>query len=180
MASYYYLLASLPSLRVGEKMPLQYAAFLERCHGQVSEAVYQRLENLTTLSDEGPFLREWGAFYGVLHEELCYRRKLRLGKKAEPPAVRDADAVRETERALAAKNPLEAEEILLKLEFDRIDRLTAMHYFDDRVLFGYAMKLKLLERKNAFQKEEGRGEFARVFGRIQENIHNMEDLEIQQ
>lgn len=179
MASYYYLIASLPALKTDGKMPFEYGAFLDKCRDQVPPSVFKRLETLTVLSDEGPFLKEWGAFYGELHEELCYRRKLRLGKKAEPPEKRDAAAMREAEKALAAQNPLEAEEILLKLEFDRIDRLTGMHYFDDTVLFGYAMKLKLLERKNAFRKEEGREEFARVFGVIQEKIHNREDLEIQ-
>lgn len=179
MASYYYLIASLPALKTDGKMPFAYGAFLEKCRGQVPASVFQRLETLTVLSDEGPFLKEWGAFYGALNEELCYRRRLRLGKKAEPPKERDAEAVKEAERALNAGNPLEAEGILLKLEFDRIDRLTVMHYFDDTVLFGYAMKLKLLERKTAFRKEEGREEFKRVFGAIQEKIHNREDLEIQ-
>lgn len=179
MASYFYLIASLPTLKTDGKMPFGYDAFVEKCRGQVSSSVLKRLEALTVLSDEGPFLKEWGAFYGALNEELCYRRNVRLGKKAEPPKERDTDAVRETERALNAANPLEAEEILLKLEFDRIDRLTQMHYFDDTVLFGYAMKLKLLERKTAFKKEQGREEFARVFGVIQEKIHNREDLEIQ-
>ena len=49
------------------------------------------------------------------------------------------------------KNPLAAEEMLLSFEFERLDELVGIHYFDDYALIGYALKLKLLERKTSFK-----------------------------
>ena len=56
---------------------------------------------------------------------------------------------------MAAKNPLEAEKILLECEFDNLDSLVGLHTFDDRYLFGYAIKLKLLERQSCFVQFKG-------------------------
>ena len=173
MSSYHYLIASLPTLKTEEEMPFDYGTFLEMCRNTVSASVFSRLQELTVLSGKGPFLSDWAEFYGRLHNELVYQRKLKLGKKANPPSDREENAVTQVRRALNAKNPLEAENVLLDLEFAKIDELTGMHYFDEVVLFGYGMKLKLLERKNAFTKEEGRQEFGRLFDHIQEQINNI-------
>ena len=43
MASYYYLISSLPMLRAGDAPPLDYAAFLDQCQGAVSDRVYLSL-----------------------------------------------------------------------------------------------------------------------------------------
>ena len=50
MASYYYLISSLPMLRAGDAPPLDYAAFLDQCQGAVSDRVYRSLEELTVRS----------------------------------------------------------------------------------------------------------------------------------
>ena len=75
--------------------------------------------------------------------------------------------------ALAAGNPLEAEQILLDHEFELLDTLVGMHMFDDYVLFGYAVKLKLLERRSCFEKEKGKTEFRNLFNRVQERVYNL-------
>lgn len=173
MSSYYYLISSLPMLRSDGQMPFTYEKFLSWCRGQVSEEKYARLEALTADSDKGPLLKEWAAFYGVLSREMTYQRSLRLGRPCEPPAERDSDAVRTVTAALNAKNPLEAETMLLALEFDKLDQLVSMHYFDDYVLNGYALKLRLLERKCAFEKEKGQKEFKRLFDGIQKQVFSI-------
>ena len=43
MASYYYLIASLPELRADGDMPLTYDEFLSCCQSNVSDAQYQLL-----------------------------------------------------------------------------------------------------------------------------------------
>ena len=170
MAAYYYLISSLPSLRSDGEMPFDYGTFLSMCRSAVSAKEYALLEELTPNSDQGPLLKEWGRFYGVLAKEMAYQRKQKLGRACEAPSERDQDAVRTVSAALNAKNPLEAENMLLALEFDKLDSLVSMHYFDDYVLNGYALKLKLLERKASFKTESGKKEFKRLFDGIQQQI----------
>ena len=70
MASYYYLISSLPMLKTQGEPPMDYAAFLAMCKSAVSSGVYQTLEELTAASDKGPLLSEWAGFYKALCREL--------------------------------------------------------------------------------------------------------------
>ena len=70
MASYYYLISSLPMLRTQGEPPMDYAAFLAMCRSAVSAGVYRTLEELTVDSDKGPLLSEWAGFYKALCREL--------------------------------------------------------------------------------------------------------------
>ena len=137
MASYYYLLSSLPMLTASAPPPLAYAAFLEMCRSSVSPATYSALEELTVDSDRGALLKPWSRFYQRLREELRYQRMTRLGKPCQPPEDRDAAAA--VQAAMAAENPLLGEQQLLELEFRQIDALIGFHVFDDVALFGYAL-----------------------------------------
>ena len=54
MASYYYLIASLPELKADGEMPITYSEFLNCCQSNVSDSDYELLVNLTLSSTEGP------------------------------------------------------------------------------------------------------------------------------
>lgn len=173
MSSYYYLMSSLPMLKADGEMPFSYDAFLRMCSGNVSPARYQMLENLTAASSEGPMVSQWAKFYGTLNKELVYQRNQKLGRPCQAPNNRDSDAVRIITAVMNEKNPLEAEKILLTLQFQKLDELVNMHYFDDCALVGYAMKLKLLERKTVFRQQEGKAELGRIVDGLQQQIMNM-------
>lgn len=173
MASYYYLIASLPMLRPNEEPPLDYAAFLGMCKTAVSPSVYQGLETLSAESEAGPLLSEWAAFHRCLTGELNYQRNLKLGRPCAVPGSRDAGVTAAVNAALAARNPLESEQILLKLEFSRLDTMIGLHNFDDHALYGYAMKLKLLERQRCFRYEAGKQAFDGLLDHIQQQIFSM-------
>ena len=79
MASYYYLIASLPELRADGEMPITYSEFLNCCQSNVSDSDYQLLKDLTLSSTEGPLVGEWARFYGMLTKELNYQRSMNLG-----------------------------------------------------------------------------------------------------
>ena len=173
MASYYYLIASLPELRTDGEMPLSYEEFLTLCRGNVEEPTYELLENLTLRSTEGPLVKEWAAFYQMLHKELNYQRSLNLGRTYSSVYEKDAMISQVVTSALTARNPLEAEKILLEYEFENLDDLVGLHMFDDYVLFGYAIKLKLLERLASFEQEKGKQEFQSLFDGIQERVYSL-------
>ncbi|MBP3895642.1 MAG: hypothetical protein J6D07_04175 [Mogibacterium sp.] len=173
MASYYYLTSSLPEIRADGDMPITYGEFLSLCQSNVSDSTYELLENLSLDSDEGPLVSEWAAFYGMLKKELNYQRSVNLGKTYSSAYDKDGFIAQVVQTALSAKNPLEAERVLLEYEFENLDSLIGLHMFDDYVLFGYAIKLKLLERLNCFEKEKGKAEFDSLFEGIQQRVYSL-------
>ena len=173
MASYYYLISSLPDLRTDGDMPMTYDEFLDMCQSNVSESKYELLKNLTLSSEEGPLLKEWSAFYKNLMGELNYQRSVSLGRPYLTSYDKDSVIAQVAGAAMAAKNPLESEKILLECEFDNLDSLVGLHTFDDRYLFGYAIKLKLLERQSCFVQSKGQKEFKRLFDQVQQRVYSL-------
>ena len=173
MASYYYLISSLPDLRTDGDMPFTYEEFLGMCQSNVSESKYEFLSNLTLSSDEGPLLKDWAVFYNNLMSELNYQRSMNLGRANLKSYDKDSVLTQVIGTVLAAKNPLEAEKILLDYEFENLDSLVGLHTFDDVYLFGYAVKLKLLERQNCFVQEKGKKEFKRLFDQVQQRVYQL-------
>ena len=172
--AYYYLMASLPMLKSDGDMPISYAQFLEMCKDHVSGAKYEILKNLSIEASDGPLVSDWAKFYEVFKAEMTYQRNQRLGKKTEKPEESDAETAKRIAEAIKNENPLHAEEMLLFAEFEKLDALIGTHYFDDVALMGYALKLKLLERKNMFSKESGKAELYRMVQKIEEQILQME------
>ena len=173
MASYYYLIASLPDLSADAEMPLSYAEFLDLCQSNVSASTYELLSNLTLASDKGPLMKQWARMYGMLTKELNYQRSQRLGKNYSNSFEKDYLITQVADAAIKAKNPLEAEKILLAYEFEILDSLVGLHAFDDYELFGYAIKLKLLERQNCFEQEKGKKEFKSLFDQVQQRVYSL-------
>ena len=173
MASYYYLISSLPDLRTDGEMPFSYEEFLGMCQSNVSESKYEFLSNLTLSSDEGPLLKDWAVFYNNLMSELNAQRSANLGRAYLKSYDKDSVLSQVVGTVLAAKNPLEAEKILLDYEFENLDSLVGLHTFDDVYLCGYAVKLKLLERQNCFVQEKGKKEFKRLFDQVQQRVYQL-------
>lgn len=170
MASYYYLLSSLPMLKADMSPPLTYSDFLGKCRSAVSAAKYSVLENLTLSFGKGPLLSEWSEFYTVFERELIRYRNQRSGKQVQNAGERDESVFKMISAAVGGKNPLEAEKALLALEFEKLNELIGTHYFDDHALMGYALKLKLLERKNVFDQKKGKAELGRILHGLQQQI----------
>lgn len=173
MGSYYYLIASLPELKADGEMPLSYSEFLTCCEANVSEQDYEILKNLTLSSKKGPLVEEWARFYEMLKKELSYQRSINLGRTYSSTYDKDGFISQVVQSALTAKNPLEAERILLEYEFENLDSLVGLHMFDDYVLFGYAIKLKLLERLSCFEQEKGKTQFQSLFDGIQQQVYSL-------
>ena len=157
-------------LRSDSAMPFSYQDFLGMCQTSVSKSVYEQLENLSVNSSEGPLVKEWSEFYGLLAKEMSYQRNLKLSRACDQPTERDDETIRTVTAAINAKNPLEAELMLLELEFSKLDGLVGLHNFDDYALFGYALKLQLMQRLTVFDELKGKDEFKRLFDGVQAQI----------
>jgi len=153
-------------------IPMDFNSFLEACKANVSAATYQSLCNLSG-SSKHPMLKSWSEFYNSLMDELSYQRNLKLGKACTVPDNRDTETVNSIAAALAAKNPLISEQMLLELEFKKIDSMMGLHNFDEYFLYGYAIKLKLLERQTVFKQEDGKQEFSSLFNGVKQQILSM-------
>ncbi len=173
MAAYYYLVSSLPELKSDGEMPLSYQEFLDLCESSVSVDKYNLLRDLTLSSTNGPLVNEWNKVYGALTKELNYQRSMKMGKSYPTPDTKDILTTQVVSSALAAKDPLEAEKIMLDFEFQQLDELVGLHMFDDYVLFGYAVKLKLLERQGCFDHDKGEKEFRQLLGEVQQRVYNL-------
>ncbi|NBK24843.1 MAG: DUF2764 family protein [Spirochaetia bacterium] len=176
MASYYYLVATLPMLRYESQSPFDTDSFLEQCKGQVSDRDYQSIVSaLSGRSSSHPFLQKWQQFASMVKKELNDQRSKKLDLSAPKyrndgeKAFRIGEAVRQ---ALSNENALDAELSLLSLKWDYLDEIAALHYFDVEALLAYALKLQLLQRKGLFTKEEGNAEFKRLFSNLQSEIAN--------
>lgn len=176
MASYYYLVATLPSLRYDGVLPFTTDDFLELCKGQVSDAHYRLLVSAITGDVKSHrFLSTYQHFADMVTNELTEARSRKLS--LSDPAYRnegDKEAkIAETVRqALATEDVLQAELLLLQLHWKFLDDLSALHTFDIEALLSYALKLKMLQRKSLFSREEGNVEFKRLFSNIQTEIEN--------
>lgn len=159
-------------LKTDGSTPMTFEDFLEQCKANVNAATYQSLCNIL-VSGNHPLLKEWSEFYGSLIEELSYQRNLKMGKACVAPNDRDSETVNSIAAALAAKNPLVSEQMLLDLEFKKIDAMMGLHSFDEYYLYGYAIKLKLLERQTVFKTEDGKAEFSSLFNGVKEQILKM-------
>jgi len=176
MASYYYLVATLPLLRYDGQSPFDSASFLEQCKSQVSTYDYLTIESaLTGRSSSHPFLKKWQHFASMVKKELNDQRSKKLGLSTQKyhndgdKEFRIGEAVRQV---LSNENALEAELSLLALSWNYLDEISALHFFDVEALLTYAVKLQLLERKSLFTKEEGNAEFKRLFSNLQSEIAN--------
>ena len=152
---------------------MDYAEFLRQCRTAVSPGVYETLATLTVSADRGPFLSQWAEFYQSLSRELTYQRSVKLGRACPVPSDRDAAIVQTVTAAVNAENPLEGERLLLDLEFRRLDDMIGLHNFDDHALYGYAMKLQLLERQRLFRREAGKRAFDGLAAHIRRQIPSL-------
>ena len=173
MASYYYLISSLPMLSADQPMPFDYGTFLGLCQGNVSEETYKLLEGLTLKSSEGPLVEEWHKFYSALLSELSSQRSTRLGRQYINTNDKDPFSAAQVTAAVSAPDPLTAEKLLLSYEMDQLDSLVGLHNFDDYTLFGYALKLKLLERFGSFEQQAGRQEFSNILESLQKQVMDL-------
>ena len=173
MGSYYYLMSSLPDLSADAEAPIGYEDFLNMCESNVSDGTLDQLRQLTPSQPAGCIASEWTAFCGVLNKELNSQRSARLGKPYPQGYEKEPEASAAAAAALAARNPLEAEKIILKFQFEQLDRILGLHMFDEEALFCYAMKLRLLERAGRFEHDKGKKEFTKLFEQVQESIRGV-------
>ena len=174
MASYYYLVATLPMLRYEDSCPFSCDEILKMCKSNVSKKDYKIIaEALSDNNASHPFVKKWYKFNTNVKKELSEQRSKKLNinsdkyKNTNDKEFRIVEGVR---AALAAKNAYEGEHLLMKLYCKSLDEESTNHVFDLEGLLAFAIKLKLLERKSRFDQVEGNKEFKSLLSNLQSTM----------
>lgn len=173
MPSRYYFLSSLPMLRFQDHAPITWERFLDEANGNVSESDYRILGDIADGSDGGNgFLRSWNQMNRMLDDAVNARRRSSLGlDDASGIVFRELDIEKVSDAASGARNPLEAEMVLMKFRYDWLEREKGLEPFTEKALLSYALQLRILLRKDLFTVESGNAEYNRLFDIIQKQIN---------
>lgn len=168
MSSYYYLVASLPTLNFQSASFLSYQDFLKNCQSQLSEKDFHAVAQATLQHDEviggaDETLNSWARFNRAFGNEMARFRAVRFGydpadymrgEKSVNPYL--AETV-----AQAAKNTdlLAAEKFLDGARWKFLDDLLIGRFFDVAVLIVYGLKLQILDRYQTMELPKGKEVF---------------------
>jgi hypothetical protein len=178
LASYYYLISSLPTLQFEMKAPFTSEQFLSLCKEHLSKRDLAAIKTLLGVSDgqvKHRYVQKWLDYQNGLKASLVEMRLSKLNKSAEGLKLKskfDVASAEVVKSALQAGNPLEAELILMRHQFKKASMLSQATYFEAEVLMNYAVQLKILERKDLFVKEKGEKEFEHLFTTLQTDIRS--------
>lgn len=162
-------MTSLPTLsfKGDAKVPFSKESFLARIDGFVPEKDKKSIENLLNgKSINTPFMKEYNAMSSSIERAVLHYRALRLGKNDSKyilKASESSDVMKLAHDAVETDNPYESEMRIIELYWKALDKLATFHYADFLTLCVYALKLKMLFRKTAFDKQKGRAEATRLF-----------------
>ena len=176
MASYYYLMAQLPSIMPHTDPPLSYAQFKELALRFLTEKDAAVLETLTLVPPReavhttSTVVNEWYAFEQELRFALEQMRASKLKREerispAETPASAfDIGAI--VRGVSNIDDPLAVERYLLNARLAAADQLRKLHFYDSEAVFGYGIVLLLSERASKFKMETGRTEYHSIYTQI--------------
>jgi hypothetical protein len=166
MAQYFYLIASLPSLKRDEAAPLSEEAFLALCADWVEDARRDFLNKLALRPVEGlaipadSAIADYLSWEGAVRQRIAKLRAVKLNRQDFTAADADknfVDAEHVAQECYAAPNPLERERVLDAARWRKIEDLEASKlYFEFDRLCLY--KLKLLLRIKWQERQLARGQ----------------------
>jgi len=188
VAYYYYLGAQLPYLFYGQPVPMSSDAYRDLALASLNpedarDFLYCTMEPLNEIelseaNVKSDFVKSWNNWEEVLRLNLARGRSQKLKRDSselkEPPEV-PTDAAEAAKAAMNMDSPLEAELLLDKARWDAIEVFQGLNYFSEKMMFAYFLKLKLMERRQVFNAEEGFTEYKNLYASILEK-EKMENL----
>lgn len=177
MTSYYYLVPTLPMLRIGMSEYMSMDEFLAKCRNYISKKDYKILSQATLTGEAvkgNPLLRDFSRYRSMVEHEMVAQRAKRLGLKDERyvnKGDKESAIAESVKKAVNADNPLEGERLILSIYWDYLDRhVSSAHLFDLTFLISYALRLQILSRISSFTEEKGEKEFDRLFDNLKKEI----------
>jgi hypothetical protein len=184
MVQYYYLVASLPTLVLGDAAPLTLDEFRSMCEASLSEEDLRELECvLAGRFEDGvsTFCRDWLAVETQLRNALVRVRATQHG--VDPSAYLHEHAGYEMaiEKAVTdaytKPNPQERELSLDRFRWKRVDDLAQEELFGLPAVLAYALHLVLVQRWTAMDLEKGQARAEDFINTNMEKIGPLEPVE---
>lgn len=158
MLSAVYLISSLPTLSFGEKPPISMDEFMHDTSLQLSKKNFAKVEqiNIHRLNKKS-ITRKLNSMI-TLQNDIQY--DLELIRKAE--RVNTTPNIKSLSKTIVDSNPLEREELLMKLLWDALSSIEFVESFTLTEIMIYKLKLQILERVNSFDADKGKTVFDSV------------------
>jgi len=172
LKNYYYTLAALETIRLGEKIPITEEHFLQFAEDTIDAKGYQILLRC-----------RWGLTeptgFNFADRILFWEKELRLElAKARilklpfdiPPNLQASDGsyslLEQVRAVMALDSPLDAELYLDQLRWSFLEEAGTRYYFDLEALIVYYLKLQLAVRRNKLHEELGRDTFKKEYAAL--------------
>ncbi len=172
MKNYYYTLAALKTIRLGEKIPISEEYFLQFAEDTIDAKSYQILLKCRwglTEPTGFSFADRILSWEKELRLELAKARILKLPFDISPDLKTAAGSYYLLEQVRAVmdlSSPLDAERYLDQLRWSFLEEISARHYFDLEALVVYYLKLQLALRQEKFQEELGSDSFKKEYAAL--------------
>lgn len=160
-----YLLSSLPTLSLEAPAPIGMSEFFMRCGDALSTKDMNELETVCAHPPEGSssFATSWAATWSILQEwnqqernnRLTTPETLTLTTDHEP----DSQLYVDLTAAWTETDPLKREKALMRAEWNWLEHQRRQAPYTARDLFGYALQLQLLNRKDQWEDAAGETQF---------------------
>jgi hypothetical protein len=171
--SYYYLVAGLPALVLGENPPVTPEAFRFSCIGVLKEEDLRDLDFiLAGRAEQGTseFSRNWFSAETQLRNAVVRFRGSRLGMESRGFVKDHPGFIVSIEKAVAdafAKgNPLEREMALDRARWQILDELALKEPFGLAAVLAFAVKLQIVSRWAQMKDEEGLRRVEELVGKM--------------
>ena len=118
------------------------------------------------------FINRWKEWERTLRLNLAkgrtqkYKREGGITDLVTDAPEHPADAAGTAKTALAIDSPLDAEIFLDKARWNVIENFQGINSFSENAMYAYLLKLLLMERKAAFNNNEGLTEYERLYAAI--------------
>jgi hypothetical protein len=162
--SLYYLISSLPLLRLDAEPGIKPDAFIRMCREQLGAAEADAVEALFTGEAYAhPFVAAWRDKETILRNAIAKHRARLAGSDASrwlrPTSGCDAQLESFVEDAFQERDPLQREKDLDEARWAAAEGLQGVDPLSVNVIFGYAIKLAILSRWSGLGAEAGRQAF---------------------
>jgi hypothetical protein len=161
--AYYSLVASLPSLQIGDETPFSTEEYIDNCAQWVTEREVSILNAVLLnepIASPCPLCAAWNNIETQLRNAVAKQRGQKLGIDFKE-YLQPHDGFSGTIEALVAdaftrNDPLELEETLDRGRWKLAEELVAQEPFDFEKVLAYGIQLKIVERWNRMDVSVGK------------------------
>ncbi len=161
--NYYFLVASLPHISIGEMPAISFDEFAGLCSEHLTNSDMVTLNtilNNNEASSSHPFMKAWNEKETLFRNAISRIRASQLNREdsdfTRPAASFDSYVEKAAIEALSESNPLEKELSLDKHRWQQLEELEGFGMFTIKSILTYALKLKIAERWSKLDREKAK------------------------